>query len=86
MSKQGRTSVLLTALVSTLLISPLVYLALAGKTNPIDQAALNNRIAMLRATAVEGPTGLRARYRMVRLGALPVLPPNPAMKIGLTTR
>ncbi|MFO7534399.1 MAG: hypothetical protein R6X19_01720 [Kiritimatiellia bacterium] len=83
MSKQGRTSIILLGLVvAGLLLVPLGYLAFAGRFDRIDQAALDRRIAVLQATTVDTPADLQARFRADVLRTLPILPPDPELKLN----
>jgi hypothetical protein len=80
MSKKGRTSVLLLgSLVFCLICIPLAFLAYGAK---LDRTALNNRMALLQATATANPTALQARYRTAREHILQILPPDPEYRLN----
>jgi hypothetical protein len=83
MSKQGRASITLLGLVvAVLIVVPLAHLAFAGRFDRIDQAALNRRIALLQDTELDGPAALQARFRTDVLRTLPILPPDPQLKLN----
>ena len=83
MSEKGRiTGIFLILLALVILLVPLVYLVFAGKFDPIDQDALNRRIELLQATAVDSPAALQALYLAERDLDLTFLLPDPEYDIG----
>lgn len=80
MSKKGRSSVLLLgALVGCLLSIPLVFIANAAR---LDRTTLNKRIALLESRSIASPSALQAQYRADRLRMLPILPPDPDVRLN----
>jgi hypothetical protein len=80
MSKKGRSSILLLgSLVVCLICIPLAFLAFGAK---LDRGPLNNRMALLQATATASPNALQNRYRTARERILPILPPDPDYKLN----
>ncbi|MFO7534841.1 MAG: thrombospondin type 3 repeat-containing protein [Kiritimatiellia bacterium] len=80
MCKEGRFSILmLGSLVVCLVFCPLASEAFGAQ---VDRAALYRRIALLEATEVTSPTVLQSRYRTARERLLPILPPDPDVKLN----